>query len=154
MRRAPAAKLVRDAAERRGLAEEIAEAGKIFDDVYLLTSIFYSESSFNQNALGSAGEMGMGQVGNTTRARCRKNGFNLGLRAEQVKCTAWILSEELKKCGDINGALTAYVGWGTCKTTSKKKQRQVKYKLRLANKLREIGELHDVVISDKKDEQK
>jgi hypothetical protein len=140
MKTAPAAKLVKNSSERQKLAGEITEASHKYEiDAYLLTAIFYSESSFNINARGSAGETGMGQIGNTSRAQCKAAGLKIATRTGQVACTAWLLKGYEHKCGTIKGAVTAYAGWGRCKTSNQKKQRQVRYKLNLAKKLQRIG---------------
>jgi hypothetical protein len=141
MRTRPNSRLVRSSTERRELAGEIISAADEFwPRPYVLTSIFYSESTFNKDARGGAGEKGIGQHGFEVRKQCEKAGFNLKLRSEQVNCTAWTLAKQERKCGTLEGALTAYVGWGTCKTGSKKKQKQVQYKLKVARKLQKIGE--------------
>jgi hypothetical protein len=140
MRTRPNAKLVKDSEQRNKLAKEIIIAANEYNQsAYLLTAIFYSESSFDHRARGSMGEVGIGQIGNTSRTKCKAIGLNTGLRADQIKCTAYLLHGYQSKCGTTKGAVTAYAGWGRCKTDSVTKQKQVRYKLWLAKKLEKVG---------------
>lgn len=144
MRAAGAHVLSRKWEARRDLATEIFEASMIYEqDPYLLTGIFYSESTFDHMAKGAIGEHGIGQVHNTAYQMCKKHGFNMKERSDQINCTAWLLQGFDKKCKSKKRALTAYVGWGRCKTKRVRKQWQVKHRLNLAQKLRKIGEKPD-----------
>jgi hypothetical protein len=139
MRLAPVNPLTRSQEKRQELAEEIVQTHIEFDiDAFLLTAIFFSESSFKTDAAGKAGEKGFGQIGRHGRRMCKKAGINYKQRLDQMRCAGFILRSHINKCGSIYDGLIAYVGYGTCKLKNAKKHRQVRYKLKLAEKLRRV----------------
>jgi hypothetical protein len=139
MRLAPVNPLTKSKDKRQELAEEIVQTHVEFDiDAFLLTAIFFSESSFKTDAAGKAGEKGFGQIGRHGRRMCKKAGINYKQRLDQMRCAGFILRSHINKCGSIYDGLIAYVGYGTCKLKNAKKHRQVRYKLKLAEKIRRV----------------
>lgn len=131
--------------KRRAVATEIVAAAQEFGpDPFLMTGMFYHESSFaddiiNGKRLGKSGEYGIGQVGKEVKKKCEKHGLNMKLRSDQIRCTAWTLQGKIDKCGTIKNGLNAYCDRGNCRIKTARKAWQVETRLRLAVTLRKIG---------------
>jgi hypothetical protein len=112
MRRAPGRKIMRDAAHRREMAELIAQAADAANVPRgLLTVIAYRESSFNMEAIGAIGEVGLVQVHGIAARGC-----DLSTAFGQLSCGSAWLRRGFELCGgeSWDRALTAYAT-GKCK---------------------------------------
>jgi len=142
MRFAPASPIYKNAETRRNLANDIVQGAEEHgQDPFLLTSIFFCESTFNYAALSERDEWGLGQVAKQWRSKCKNHGFDIGKQLGQVRCTSWAIKIETDRCGSVSAGLTSYAGWGRCNTKSERKQWQVKRRLKLAEKLRGFNAL-------------
>lgn len=97
-------------AERRAMATMIADAARAHGvPPLLLTVMVKRESSFSTEAIGeSRGEIGLLQVHGLAARGC-----DLTTPEGQLSCGARWLRKAYDKCGDWNGAITAYAA-GYC----------------------------------------
>jgi hypothetical protein len=134
MKRSPKAKVSKDAVYRADMARDIIEtADKMHVPVHLLTLIFYLESTYQQDAVGKKGELGLGQVMNPRRWGC-----DYSTRVGQMECSAKYLRRERKRCGSWPGALSSYgSSRGVCRPRQGSKlYRVVRYRVLRWNRLK------------------
>lgn len=86
-------------------AREIATALGLDPEIF--QSLIIHESGFNPNALGSAGEIGLGQIMPSNLRTLNINGYN---PQENLLGSATLLAQALKKFGNYQDALSYYAG--------------------------------------------
>lgn len=93
----------------RQMAADIRSAAEEYGiDPYLLTSIAFHESTFRPGARGRLGEIGLVQVARHVRRGCERDGFEMGVPLDQLRCGARHLAGQIKICKSLRGGLTRY----------------------------------------------
>lgn len=126
----PNAPAVRDDQYRDQIVSSICAESEEHDiPAALLAAIAYHESSFNSNAIGKLGEIGLYQVHGAASAGC-----DLDTVAGQTACGASWLARWRDICPGEHGWYSALVGYasGACDTTSDRLRTRVRLRLRKA----------------------
>lgn len=100
----------------------------------IITVISYRESSFQADAVGQAGEVGLMQTLNRANKGC-----DLSTPIGQLRCGAGWLKKAMAMCGSWRGALTAYA-CGACSSSNPKTQWIVESRIRQWEKINEANE--------------
>jgi hypothetical protein len=110
----PCAKVVKDAAYRGEVAIALVGAGEAHGvPALLLTTLAFRESTFDHEAMGERGELGLTQI----MPRWRNVlGCDLDTLGGQVDCAARMLASYHGACKSWPGALTLYATGKGCKT--------------------------------------
>lgn len=126
---APRHHLYRDAEARAAMAETIKDlADRIGVPPYLVVEVIFRESSFDERAIGSRGELGLMQV---ARRNVLDRGCDMATAAGQVECGTRLLREQFNRCGTWGGALTSYATTtGACQSEDPNVQSKVNLRLR------------------------
>lgn len=133
VRAVPRHPIIRDRFWREKLAGIIIDAGDAYgEDPYLLTVMFYCESTFRTSAIGpSRGEVGLGQVHGMAARGC-----DLSHPRGQAMCSARWLARARALCdGSDEQTLTAYAV-GRCRSRSDRVEYIVNRRIRMRDRIK------------------
>jgi hypothetical protein len=113
------------------------EAGEAYDlPVLLMASMIYKESTYKDDGVGPAGELGLMQVGKMGRRKCRSVCGSLSTPEEHILCGGCWLRAGIDWCGSLEGGLNAYAG-GKCYPSGSRTQTAVRIRHKLWARLTE-----------------
>lgn len=113
------------------LAVEFERCAKVYDlRPSLLVVMGFQESTFERDAVGGLGEVGIFQVHGKSRAAC----VAAKIDPKGVECGAFLIDMNRRYCGDLRRGLHRYMS-GTCKGTPRSR-RKTDWRLRKAERLR------------------
>jgi hypothetical protein len=83
----------------------------------LLAAVSMRESTFDEEKVGKAGEIGLTQIKPDGRGAEVCTDLDIAKNHDNLLCAIRLLREGIKKCGDVEGGLSYYNGTRTCKST-------------------------------------
>ena len=109
LRSNPRHPLMRDSTARDVMARDIGRAARAEGlEPDLLTTVAFYESTFRSWVKGARGEVGLVQVAKHVRIECVRDGYDMAVQIDQLRCGARHLRQMIDDCGTVRGGLTAY----------------------------------------------